>query len=67
MFVKDQMTPHPVTIAPDSSIVAAQRAMKENRVRHLPVVNASGALVGLLTRTALEEVLPSKLTTLSVY
>ncbi len=34
---------------------------------HLPVTNAAGELLGLLTRTTLEEVLPSKLTTLSVF
>lgn len=67
MFVKDQMTPHPVTITPESSITAAQRVMKENNVRHLPVISPGGALIGLLTRTTLEQVLPSKMTTLSVY
>ena len=67
MFVKDQMTPHPITVMADSSILAAQRSMKENRVRHLPVVNKTGALVGLVTRTSLEQVRPSKLTTLSIY
>ena len=67
MFVKDQMSPHPFTTTPDSSILAAQRLMKENNIRHLPVVNAAGELLGLLTRTTLEEVLPSKLTTLSVF
>ncbi len=67
MFVSDQMSPHPVTITPDASILAAQRAMKDNNIRHLPVVSPSGSLLGLITRTTLEEVLPSKLTTLSVY
>jgi acetoin utilization protein AcuB len=67
MFVKDQMTPHPITITADSSILAAQRIMKENHVRHLPVLNKTGALVGLVTRTSLEQVRPSKLTTLSIY
>lgn len=67
MFVRDQMSTHPFTIAPDSSILAAQRLMKDNNIRHLPVVSASGALLGLLTRTNLEQVRPSKLTTLSVY
>jgi acetoin utilization protein AcuB len=61
------MTPHPVTITPESSITAAQRVMKENNVRHLPVISPGGALIGLLTRTTLEQVLPSRLTTLSVY
>jgi acetoin utilization protein AcuB len=67
MFVKDLMTPHPITITPESSITAAERVMKENNIRHLPVVSPGGALIGLLTRTTLEQVLPSKLTTLSVF
>lgn len=67
MFVRDQMSPHPFTVTPDASILAAQRMMKDNNIRHLPVVNPSGALLGLLTRTTLEEVRPSKLSTLSVY
>jgi acetoin utilization protein AcuB len=67
MFVKDQMTPHPVTITPENPITAAQRVMKENNIRHLPVISPGGALIGLLTRTTLEQVLPSKMTTLSVY
>ena len=67
MFVKDLMTPHPITITPEASITAAERVMKENNIRHLPVVSPGGALIGLITRTTLEQVLPSKLTTLSVY
>lgn len=67
MFVRDQMSPHPFTIMPDASILAAQRLMKDNNIRHLPVVNAAGALLGLVTRTTLEEARPSKLSTLSVY
>lgn len=67
MFVKDRMTSHPITITPDTSIAAAQRIMREQRVRHLPVVNKTGALQGLVTRTTLEQVRPSKLTTLSIY
>lgn len=67
MFVKDLMTPHPITISPEASITAAERVMRENNIRHLPVVSPGGALIGLITRTTLEQVLPSKLTTLSVY
>jgi acetoin utilization protein AcuB len=67
MFVRDQMTPNPITVTLSTSILAAQRVMKDNRIRHLPVVNNSGGLAGLVTRTSLEEVSPSKLTTLSVY
>lgn len=67
MFVMDLMTSHPVTITPEASISSAERVMRENDIRHLPVVSPGGALIGLITRTTLEEVLPSKLTTLSVY
>jgi acetoin utilization protein AcuB len=67
MFVKDQMSPNPITITADASIAAAQRMMKDNNIRHLPVVSATGALLGLVTRTALEQVQPSRLTTLSIY
>ncbi len=67
MFVKDLMTSHPITIAPEASITSAERVMRENNIRHLPVVSPGGALIGLITRTTLEQVLPSKLTTLSVY
>ncbi len=67
MFVKDLMTAHPITITPEASIMSAERVMRENNIRHLPVVSPGGALIGLITRTTLEQVLPSKLTTLSVY
>ncbi len=67
MFVRDQMSPHPITITPQSSILAAQRVMAENNIRHLPVISPAGKLLGLITRTTLEQVLPSKMTTLAVY
>lgn len=67
MFVKNEMTPHPLTITPDRPIAEAQRMMKENNIRHLPVVTAKGKLVGLVTRTTLEAAMPSQLTTLSVW
>src|SRR5271157_5499952 len=67
MFVKDQMSPNPITITADASIAAAQRMMKDNNIRHLPVVSATGVLLGLVTRTVLEQVQPSRLTTLSIY
>lgn len=67
MFVRDEMTAHPVTITPDRPLYEAQRVMKENNIRHLPVVNEKGELIGLITRTTLQEAMPSKLTTLSVW
>ena len=43
------MTPHPVTVHPKDSIAAAIRRMEEGGYRHLPVVNDSGRVVGVLS------------------
>jgi len=67
MFVKNEMSTHPITITSDRPIYEAKQIMKENGVRHLPVVTPKGELVGLITRTTLNEALPSTLTTLSVW
>jgi CBS domain-containing protein len=46
MRAADVMTPDPVCIPPDASIIDAIRLMLE---RKLPVVDASGSLVGIVT------------------
>lgn len=66
MFVKDRMTVHPLFVDPSMPITDAQRYMKDNNIRHLPVVSKS-KLVGLLTRETLVHALPSPVTTLSVW
>ncbi len=67
MLVKERMTLHPLTIEPTASITEAHRYMKENSIRHLPIVRKDGALVGLVTRETLMEAMPSSVTTLSVW
>lgn len=67
MLVKERMTLHPLTIEPTASITEAHRYMKENSIRHLPIVRQDGALVGLVTRETLMEAMPSSVTTLSVW
>jgi acetoin utilization protein AcuB len=52
MLVKEVMTPHPVVIEPRMAVIRAQQLMKEDNVRHLPVLNRA---------------LPSELTTLSIW
>ena len=66
MFVKDKMTPNPVTVTPDVSISTAFGIMKEQSFRRLPVVQG-GKLVGIVTEKELQQVSPSKATTLSVF
>jgi len=67
MLVYSEMTAHPITITPDRSVFEAQQLMKEHNIRHLPVVTAKGALVGLVTRSSLDAALPARLTTLSIW
>jgi CBS domain-containing protein len=49
MLVKDAMTKSPITIDPEAPVGTALAVMRERRVRHLPVVDDEGRLVGLVT------------------
>lgn len=49
MFVKDWMTPDPVTISGDASLADAHALFNEHTFRHLPVVGGEGVLLGIVT------------------
>jgi len=49
MKASDVMTQHVVSVEPDASILEAARLMLEHRISGLPVVDATGALVGIVT------------------
>ena len=49
MRAADVMTPDPVSVSPDASIIDAIRLMLERRFSGLPVVDAGGRLVGIVT------------------
>jgi acetoin utilization protein AcuB len=53
-----------VTVTPDTSLGAAQRLMRAQRIRHLPVVSGT-RLVGIVTDRDIREAAPSPATTLS--
>ena len=46
----EMMSAPPVTISPDATLPAAARLMCDRHVRRLPVVDAKGKLVGLVSR-----------------
>ncbi len=48
--VHEIMTPTPLTIDENASLYEARIMMGENHIRHLPVTNTSGELVGLFTQ-----------------
>jgi len=49
MRVESVMTPEPLTIRPDASIYDAMTLMMERDIRHLPVVDSRGELVGMIS------------------
>ncbi len=51
--VRDLMSLEPVTVRSDAPLVVADRLMRDFRVSGLPVVDAAGGLVGVLSRTDL--------------
>ena len=44
------MTSPPVTAGPDTSLAEAARLMRDHRVKRLPVINAAGRLIGVVSR-----------------
>jgi CBS domain-containing membrane protein len=51
--VRDLMTPNPYTLQPRDTLAALYDLMDSHRVRHVPIVDGDGELVGLLTHTDL--------------
>jgi CBS-domain-containing membrane protein len=49
----DIMTPDPVTLAPDTDILAAAKLLLERKINGAPVVDPKGMLVGVLTQSDL--------------
>ncbi len=52
-IVRDLMTPSPYTLSPRDTLASLYDLMDAHRVRHVPIVDADGELVGLLTHTDL--------------
>lgn len=67
MYVKDNMVSSPVTLGPDQSVSEAVDIMSENDLHRLPVVDADGKLVGLVTETVITSNTPNNASSLSVF
>lgn len=53
LLVRDVMTPRVVTVAPETSLGDVARLMVEREVRAVPVVDDTGALLGMVTHREL--------------
>jgi acetoin utilization protein AcuB len=49
MKVKDVMTKDPITIDPEAAVGTALDVMRTKHIRHLPVVDGTGTLIGIVT------------------
>lgn len=67
MLVGERMSRNPVTILDTASIDDGLHIMRERKVRRLPVLDASGKMVGIVSDKDLLHAAPSPATSLSVY
>jgi len=65
-FMREEIQKNPVTIGPEASFYEARNLIHEKGVRHLPVVDKSNTLVGIVTDRDIREAAPSDATLLSV-
>ncbi|MGX6970751.1 CBS domain-containing protein [Vagococcus bubulae] len=66
MLVKDYMSTDVITISPETPVFEAMDLMKQKSIHRLPVIK-NNQLVGLVTEGTIQEAMPSKATSLSVY
>jgi acetoin utilization protein AcuB len=66
-YIKEKMQKKPFTINPDASFYEARALIRDKGIRHLPVVDKGGHLVGLITDRDIREAAPSDATSLSVH
>ncbi len=59
MFIARYMTTPPLTIPPEMTIPAAKELLQSRHFRHLPVVDSTGKLVGMITDRDLRSAYPS--------
>jgi len=66
MRIRDVMTKNPIMVDSETLVLEAQKIMRENNIRRLPVVD-KGKLVGIVTQHDLLLAAPSPATSLSIH
>lgn len=66
MLILDWMTDTVVSISPDTSLLQCRKLFKKNNIRHLPVLDTEGVVVGLVTDTDLKAFAPQSATPLEI-
>lgn len=61
MFVSGRMSKNLITAGPDMTIFEAKKIMTEKNIRHLPIVDPAGKLVGMVSDRDVRDAMPSTL------
>lgn len=61
MFVSGRMSKDLITAGPDMTICEAKKIMTEKSIRHLPIVDPAGKLIGIVTDRDVRDAMPSTL------
>jgi len=61
MFVGDRMSKDLITAGPEMTIFEAKNLMMAKKIRHLPVVDGEGKLLGIVTDRDVRDAMPSTL------
>ena len=67
MLVKNRMSYPIITVEPDMPIMEALNLMRTKNIRRMPVVEANGKLIGIISDKDLLNAGPSQATSLSVW
>ncbi|MDK9708806.1 MAG: CBS domain-containing protein [Desulforhopalus sp.] len=67
MFVSERMSKDLITVGPDVTIFEAKKLMVEKEIRHLPVTDVAGKLLGIVSDRDIRAAMPSTLLKKSDY
>lgn len=67
MIVRDFMTKNPIYTNPKELISNVKSTMDREQITKVPVLDESGKLIGVITKTDLKKTMPSNATTLDIY
>ncbi len=67
MIVRDFMTKNPIYTNPKELISSVKNTMDREQFSKMPVLDDSGNLIGVITKTDLKKTMPSNATTLDIY
>lgn len=67
MLVRNWMTRDVITVTPETSLLKIGKLMRDHKIRRLPVVDAAGKVIGIISDRDVRDASPSKATTLDMY